>query len=85
LDARAHAEVDLGIHLALTSERSGYRWEPTVSPKKASHSSIQHGYFRQTWFYNTYINTHEVKVELRTQIDKVYSSGLRPPILIRTS
>jgi chitin disaccharide deacetylase len=76
--ARAHPDVDLGIHLTLTSERSGYRWGPTVSPKKASTLIDHQGYLRQTWFYNTYINTHEVEVELRAQIDKAYSSGLRP-------
>jgi predicted glycoside hydrolase/deacetylase ChbG (UPF0249 family) len=76
--ARARPEVDLGIHLTLTSERSSYRWGPTVAPNKASTLIDHQGYLRQTWFYNTYINAHEVESELRAQIDKAYGAGLRP-------
>jgi predicted glycoside hydrolase/deacetylase ChbG (UPF0249 family) len=76
--ARAHPQTDLGVHLTLTSERTHYRWGPTAPRTEVPSLVDRLGYLHQTWTSNARINPHEVEVELRAQIEKVYAAGLRP-------
>jgi predicted glycoside hydrolase/deacetylase ChbG (UPF0249 family) len=76
--ARTHPEVDLGVHLTLTSEQTAYRWGPTAPLTKVPSLIDQQGYFHQTWTHLTPINAREVEIELRAQIEKAYNAGLRP-------
>lgn len=76
--ARAHPEADVGVHLTLTSERTAYRWGPTAPRSKVPSLIDRQGYFHQTWTVNTHINSRDVEVELRAQIEKAYTAGLRP-------
>jgi chitin disaccharide deacetylase len=76
--ARAHPEADIGLHLTLTSERTAYRWGPTAPRTEVPSLVDQQGYFHQTWTSETRVNSREVEVELRAQIEKAYAAGLRP-------
>jgi chitin disaccharide deacetylase len=77
--AEAHPDADLGIHLTLTSERPAYRWGPIAPPDKVPSLIDRQGYFHPTWKWGfTRINSEEVEVELRAQIEKAYKVGLRP-------
>jgi chitin disaccharide deacetylase len=76
--ARAHPELDLGVHLTLTSERTHYRWGPTAPRSEVPSLVDRLGYFHQTWTFDTRINPNEVEIELRAQIEKAYAAGLRP-------
>src|SRR5947209_8210266 len=75
--AQAHPAVDLGIHLALNSEWTDFRWGP-VSPKdKVSSLLDQHGYFP---LLETDVAAHakpkEAEKELRAQIDRARSDRI---------
>jgi len=77
--AGAHPEADLGIHLTLTSERAACRWGPIAPRDKVPSLIDEQGYFHPTWKWSvTRINSEEVEVELRAQIEKAYKAGLRP-------
>jgi predicted glycoside hydrolase/deacetylase ChbG (UPF0249 family) len=76
--ARANPEADLGIHLTLTSEWTACRWGPTAPLTKVRSLVDREGYFHRTWLARTHINSREVEIELRAQIDKAYSAGLHP-------
>jgi chitin disaccharide deacetylase len=76
--ARAHPEADLGIHLTLTSERTTYRWGPTAPLTKVRSLVDREGYFHCTWLNGLRINSREIEIELRAQIEKAYSAGFHP-------
>ena len=76
--ARAHPEADLGIHLAVNSEWTGYRWGP-LSPADAVPSLLDgDGYLPldETAVVER-ARPAEVERELRAQIDQARSAGLR--------
>ena len=75
--AQAHPDADLGVHLALNSEWTDFRWGP-VSPKdKVSSLLDQHGYFP---LLETDVAAHakpkEAEEELRAQIDRARSARI---------
>ena len=76
--AKAHPEIDFGLHLTLTSERVYYRWGPVASKDKVPSLVDENGYFHHDWTSATKINPKEVELELRSQIDRAYAMGLRP-------
>ncbi len=76
--ARGHPEIDLGIHLTLTSERTHYRWGPSAPRSEVPSLVDKLGYFHQKWTHDTRPKPNEVEIELRAQIDKAYIAGLRP-------
>lgn len=76
--ARAHPEADLGVHLTLTSDGTACRWGPIAPRMQVSSLVDRQGYFHVTWRKATSINAQEVEIELRAQIEKAFSSGLRP-------
>ena len=76
--ARAHPTADLGIHLALNSEWTGFRWGP-VGPRDATASLVDRdGYFPML---ETDVvaaaRPADVDRELRAQIDRARDAGLR--------
>lgn len=76
--AKAHPEVDFGVHLTLTSERVFYRWGP-VAPRDRVPSLVDsNGYFHLDWTPETYIDPADVERELRAQIDRAIAMGVRP-------
>jgi len=75
--AQAHPDADLGVHLALNSEWTDFRWGP-VSPKdKVSSLLDQHGYLP---LLETDVAAHakpkEAEKELRAQIDRARSDRI---------
>ena len=76
--AKFHPEVDFGLHLTLTSERVFYRWGPVASKDKVPSLVDENGYFHLNWTPANHIDAKEAELELRAQIDRAYSMGIRP-------
>jgi predicted glycoside hydrolase/deacetylase ChbG (UPF0249 family) len=76
--AKAHPAADIGLHLTLTSEGPIRRWQPISAPARVLSLVDQQGYFLDRWSADTRISEVEVEIELRAQIEKAYTSGLRP-------
>lgn len=76
--AQANPDADLGIHLALNSEWTGYRWGP-VSPASLVPSLLdEHGYLpliEPTVVANARLP--EVELELRAQIERAQRAGIK--------
>jgi chitin disaccharide deacetylase len=76
--AQQHPEADLGIHLALNSEWTGFRWGPLTPSGSVPTLVDEHGYFPML---ETTVaekaDLQQVETELRTQIDKAKKSGIR--------
>lgn len=76
--ARAHPEVDIGLHLTLTSDSVSRPWAPIANPAQVPSLVDEHGNFLARWTSGTRINPREVEVELRAQIEKAYACGIMP-------
>jgi predicted glycoside hydrolase/deacetylase ChbG (UPF0249 family) len=76
--AKAHPDLDFGLHLTLTSERVYYRWGPVASKDNVPSLVDENGYFHHDWTAATRINPREVELELRAQIERAYAMGVRP-------
>lgn len=76
--AKVHPDADLGLHLTLTSERVFYRWGPAAPRDKVPSLVDSNGYFHLNWTESTHIDTKEVEVELRAQIERAMAMGVRP-------
>ena len=76
--AKAHPEADLGIHLALNSEWSSYRWGPVSSRDRVPTLLDSDGYLPrvQTEVFAR-ARPAEVEAELRAQIEKARAAGIR--------
>jgi predicted glycoside hydrolase/deacetylase ChbG (UPF0249 family) len=76
--AQAHPEADLGIHLALNSEWTGYRWGPLSSRDKVPSLLDPDGYLP---LVETAVVARarpaEVEAELRAQINQARAAGIR--------
>jgi len=75
--AKKHPEADLGIHMALNSEWTGFRWAP-ISPRDKVPSLLDpSGYLP---IVETIVvaqaKAPEVEMELRAQIDKARQAGI---------
>jgi predicted glycoside hydrolase/deacetylase ChbG (UPF0249 family) len=74
--AREHPDLDLGLHLTLTSEWKTYRWGP-ISDGAASSLLDKHGYFPNT---ETALAAQampvDVEKEIRAQIEKAHAAGV---------
>jgi hypothetical protein len=75
--ARAHPEADLGIHLALTSEWTSFRWRPLSGPAEVPSLLDPDGYLP---LLETTAAAHavpaEAEKELRAQVDKARAAGV---------
>jgi len=76
--ARTHNEKDFGIHLTLNCETSQFRWGP-VSPRERVRSLLdQEGFFWATEEETArHAKIDEVELELRSQIERAQSAGIR--------
>ena len=74
---RQHAEVDLGVHLTLTSEWDSYRWGPVSTRDPASGLLDDEGYF---YHRSEQVQEHStpgaVQVELQAQLDRALAAGI---------
>ncbi len=77
--ARAHPNADLGLHLTITSEWETYRWGSVESKDKVPSLLDRDGTFpRETDVVATRATVLEVERELRAQIDRAITVGIRP-------
>lgn len=71
--------LDLGVHLTLTSEWRHYRWSPISTTSAASGLIDADGYFwRDVGSLRHHLVPEAAEIELRAQIDRARSAGLRP-------
>jgi predicted glycoside hydrolase/deacetylase ChbG (UPF0249 family) len=76
--ARAHPEADLGIHLALTSEWTGFRWRPLSAAEQVPSLLDADGYLPLV--ESTVAQRalpQEAERELRAQIERAKAAGIR--------
>jgi predicted glycoside hydrolase/deacetylase ChbG (UPF0249 family) len=76
--AAAHPNADLGIHLALNSEWTTFRWGPVSSTSAVPTLLDEHGFLpllSETVALRA--RPEEAERELRAQIDRARSSGIR--------
>ena len=75
--AKAHPDADLGIHLALNSEWTGFRWAPLTGRDKVPSLLDSQGYMR---LLETDVGQHaipaEAEMELRAQIERARDAGI---------
>jgi predicted glycoside hydrolase/deacetylase ChbG (UPF0249 family) len=75
--AREHPELDLGVHLTLTSEWMHYRWGPLSTRDRASGLLDEQGYF---WHRTPQVQAHLVpeaaEAEFRAQIETALEAGI---------
>jgi hypothetical protein len=75
--ARAHPELDLGVHLTLTSEWKYYRWGPLSTRDRASGLIDEEGYFyHRTHQVAEHMNLTALEAEFRAQIDTALAAGI---------
>jgi chitin disaccharide deacetylase len=76
--AREHPDADLGVHLAVNSEWTGYRWRPVAAVDAVSSLLDADGYLP---LEETAVVAHakpaEVERELRAQVDRARAAGIR--------
>jgi chitin disaccharide deacetylase len=76
--AKQHPDLDLGIHLTLTSEWKYYRWRPVAPIEKVKGLVDPEGYlWRDVRSVATHASAEEVETELRAQIDRARQFGVR--------
>jgi len=76
--AKQHPEADLGIHQALNSEWTGFRWGPISGAAKAPSLVDEGGYLPlETPAVAQNAKPAEVEAELRAQIDRAQKAGIR--------
>ena len=77
--AKQHPELDLGLHLTLTSEWKYLRWRPVAPLDKVPGLLDEQGFMwkseRQTAMKAT---PQEIEIELRAQIDRALAFGIKP-------
>jgi len=77
--ARSHPDLDLGLHLTLTSEWEFYKWGPVLPSAEVPSLIDDHGFF---WdgYENFVQNAKEddIEKELRAQIERAIEFGINP-------
>lgn len=77
--ARANPQADLGLHLTLTSEWTGFRWGPVTSKDRVSSLLDKNGYFHLTESEAAAkADPKEVEMEIRAQIERARAFGIQP-------
>jgi predicted glycoside hydrolase/deacetylase ChbG (UPF0249 family) len=75
--ARAHPELDLGIHLTLNAEFPHYRWGPLAGRSAVPSLLDEQGYLASTSLETAQrAKPEEVETELRTQIEHALAAGI---------
>jgi predicted glycoside hydrolase/deacetylase ChbG (UPF0249 family) len=75
--AAANPNLDLGVHLTLTSEWRHYRWRPLTGSSKATGLVDDEGFmWRTAQAVRKHARPEAVEAELRAQIDLALASGI---------
>lgn len=77
--AKAHPDVDLGLHLALTSEWKTYRWGSVESKDKVPSLFDTSGYlWPETLPAVQNLKPQEAEREIRAQVERAMALGIHP-------
>jgi predicted glycoside hydrolase/deacetylase ChbG (UPF0249 family) len=77
--AREHPQADIGLHLTLTSEWSGFRWGPVLPKSQVPSLLDNNGYFFATEEEAvSHIDPREAEAEIRAQIARAREFGIKP-------
>ena len=77
--AKERPELDVGLHLTLTSEWKHYRWGPTLPRAEVKGLVDEDGYlWRRVRDVALNASAEEVEREIRAQVERALSRGLRP-------
>lgn len=77
--AKEHPDMDLGIHATLTSEWNVYRWGPVAGKKAVPGLTDDEGcLWRKPEDVVKHATPDEVEAELRAQLDRCLTLGLKP-------
>jgi predicted glycoside hydrolase/deacetylase ChbG (UPF0249 family) len=75
--ARAHPELDLGVHLTLNAEWSDYRWGPVAGADAVPSLLDDEGHLpRTTRETLARARPEHVEIELRAQIERALAAGI---------
>ena len=75
--AAAEADLDIGVHLTLTSEWAGYRWGPLSTLSRASGLIDDDGCFWRTLaLLGEHVVPEAAEIELRAQIERALARGI---------
>ncbi len=75
--AGATPDLDLGVHLTLTSEWRTYRWGPISTASRASGLIDEHGYFwRRLPLLAAHLVPEAAEAEMRAQIERALGAGI---------
>jgi predicted glycoside hydrolase/deacetylase ChbG (UPF0249 family) len=76
---REHPDVDMGVHLTLTSEWETYRWGPLSTRDPASGLLDEEGcFFRSSEEAQEHGESDSVQRELQAQVDRAIKNGITP-------
>ena len=76
---RENPQVDMGVHLTLTSEWETYRWGPVSTRDLGSGMIDFEGFFyRTSEEAQEYGDPEAVQLEMRTQVDRAIALGIDP-------
>jgi len=77
--ARTNPQVDLGLHLTLTSEWTSLRWGPVASRDRVSSLLDKDGYFNLTETEAAAkADPKQVEMEITAQIERARALGIQP-------
>jgi predicted glycoside hydrolase/deacetylase ChbG (UPF0249 family) len=77
--AREKPDLDVGVDLTFTSERTRYRWKPVLSSTLVPSLVNADGFlWRSVQQVQTLAEPHDVDAELYAQIERARSLGLKP-------
>jgi hypothetical protein len=75
----AHPSIDAGLHLTLTSEWNDYRWGPLCGKKQVPGLTDSEGAMWQTVEdVVAHATPEEIDAEMRAQLDRALTIGLKP-------
>jgi hypothetical protein len=75
--ARQHPDLDLGVHLTLTSEWDYYRWRPLSTVESTSGLLDEEGCFwRRIPQVRGHLNVKAAEAELRAQVEWALAAGI---------
>lgn len=76
---KSHPEMDIGLHLTLTSEWKFYRWGPISQKSEVPGLLDRDGYLHRDVLGVVFsAKPGEVEKEIRAQIDRAISRGIQP-------